>query len=111
MSRDPRLYLENILESCSKIDSYIQDVTRQGFEADSMLIDAVVRNLEIIGEAAKKVPASTKSDMNNAPWREASALRDVLAHDYFGIDLDIIWDVVTNKLPSLCEEIRAYLEQ
>lgn len=111
MSRDPRLYLEDILESCEKIDIYIHDVTRQGFENDSMRIDAVVRNLVIVGEAAKKVPADIKSDMESAPWREAAALRDVLAHDYFGIDLDIIWDVVTNKLPSLYMEIQAYLAQ
>ena len=110
MSRDSRLYLEDILEACRKIESYVRDVTRQEFDTDSMLIDAVVRNLEIVGEAAKRIPVETKSDLEGAPWREAAALRDVLAHEYFGIDLDIVWDVVSNKLPPLCGEIHTYLE-
>ena len=67
--------------------------------------DAVVRNLEIIGEAVKKLPAQTKRDHPEVEWKKIAGLRDILVHDYFGIDMDIVWDVVQNKLPVLSEQV------
>lgn len=76
-------------------------LTRESFAQDTMRIDAVVRNLEIIGEAAKMIPESIRVEYPNIEWRKIAGLRDILAHHYFEVDLDIVWDVVQNKLPEL----------
>lgn len=73
--------------------------------------DAVVRNLEIIGEAVKKLPPQTKRDHPEVEWKKIAGLRDILVHDYFGIDMDIVWDVVQNKLPVLTEQVRRILDE
>ena len=76
-------------------------LTRESFAQDTMRIDAVVRNLEIIGEAAKMIPESIRVEYPNIEWRKIAGLRDILAHHYFEVDLDIVWDLVQNKLPEL----------
>jgi len=79
----------------------VAGLTRESFAQDTMRIDAVVRNLEIIGEAAKMIPESIRVEYPNIEWRKIAGLRDILAHHYFEVDLDIVWDVVQNKLPEL----------
>ena len=81
-------------------------LTRESFAQDTMRIDAVVRNLEIIGEAAKMIPESIRVEYPNIEWRKIAGLRDILAHHYFEVDLDIVWDVVQNKLPELERDLR-----
>ncbi len=78
---------------------------------DEKTYDAVVRNLEIIGEAAKHIPSEAQVLMPDIDWRKAAGMRDMLAHVYFGIDNDILWDVVQNKVPELAKAIEAFLNK
>ena len=111
MSRDPRLYLEDILEACEKILQYIEGISREDLTTDTMRLDALVRNIEILGEAAKNLPEEVKAKIPNLPWREITAMRDVLAHAYFGVDHDIVWDVATTKVESVRRLVSEYLHQ
>jgi uncharacterized protein with HEPN domain len=101
MHRDFEVYLEDILQAIAKTRSYVAGVTRESLAQDSMRIDAVIRNLEIIGEAAKMIPESIRVEYPNIEWKKIAGLRDILAHHYFEVDLDIVWDIVQNKLPEL----------
>src|SRR5579864_7904112 len=105
MSRDHMLYLEDILISCNKITRYTVNMTFEKFKSDERTYDAVVRNLEIIGEAAKKIPDEIRIMIPDIEWRKAAGLRDMLAHAYFGIDNNILWDIIQNKVPELQDAI------
>lgn len=94
MSRDPRLYLEDIQTACRKIVHYTAGLSRQDFLQDDKTYDAVIRNLEIIGEAAKNVSEEIQKLYSVVQWREMIALRNIVAHAYFGMNDDIIWDLV-----------------
>jgi uncharacterized protein with HEPN domain len=100
-SRDPRLYIEDIRLSCQKIIRFTNGMSFKDFTTDDRTYDAVIRNLEIIGEAARNVPPEVKGQYPDIEWRATSALRNILAHEYFGILDEIIWDIVQNKVPSL----------
>jgi uncharacterized protein with HEPN domain len=101
MPRDFEIYLEDILQAIAKTRKYVAGVMRESLAQDSMRIDAVIRNLEIIGEAAKMIPESIRIEYPNVEWKKIAGLRDILAHHYFEVDLDIVWDIVQNKLPEL----------
>ncbi len=103
--RDYRLYLEDILKAIRSIDKYTKDLTFQKFKRNNLVVDAVVRNLEIIGEAAKNIPANIRKKSSDIEWKKISGLRDILAHEYFGVDMEILWDIITNKLPNLKEKV------
>ncbi len=109
MPRDFRLYLEDVIESIGKIGRYTAALSLQQFSKDEKAVDAVVRNLEVIGEAVKKIPEEMRQKHAGVDWRKIAGLRDILIHEYFGIDLEIIWDIVQNKLPSLEESVREML--
>jgi len=108
--RDFTVFLEDILEACGKIGRYTSDLSLEQFRQDEKTIDAVVRNLEIIGEAAKKLPENTRTEIT-VDWKRIAGLRDVLIHDYFGIDVEIIWDIVQTKVPDLFREVSSYLRK
>jgi len=101
VSRDWQLYLDDILESCAKISRFTVGMDRSSFLSDERTFDAVIRNLEVIGEAVKHIPDEVRSQVAAVEWRKIAGLRDILAHAYFGIDEDIVWDVVRNKIPQL----------
>jgi uncharacterized protein with HEPN domain len=101
MSRDWRLYLHDIQWACSKIGRYVEGLSRDQFLADEKTYDAVVRNLEIIGEAVKHIPDAQRALYTQVEWRKIAGMRDWLAHAYFGIDPDILWDAVSRKVPEL----------
>ncbi len=109
MPRDFRLYLEDVIESIGKIGRYTAALSFQQFSKDEKAVDAVVRNLEVIGEAVKKIPEEMRQKHAGVDWRKIAGLRDILIHEYFGIDLEIIWDIVQKKLPSLEESVREML--
>ncbi len=105
MSRDYRVFLDDIVAAIDKIAAFTESLSQEQFAADVRTFDAVIRNLEIVGEAAKHVPQDVRLKFPNVEWRKAAGLRDLLAHEYFAVDADIIWDVVKNKLPQLRQEV------
>ncbi len=100
----------DIVEACSRIQLYVADLDEAGFRGDRKTFDAVVRNLEIIGEAAKQVPDATRAMAPNVEWRRIAGLRDILIHAYFGVDETIIWDLVEHKVPRLLSDVTALLQ-
>jgi uncharacterized protein with HEPN domain len=111
MLRDCRAYLEDIIEAASAAREFVAGMDKDALAKDRRTRDAVVRNLEIIGEAVKKLPAQTKRGHAEVEWKKIAGLRDILVHDYFGIDMDIVWDVVQNKLPVLTEQVQRILDE
>jgi uncharacterized protein with HEPN domain len=111
MRRDFRVYLEDILEAAGAAREFVTGMGKDELNKDRRTRDAVVRNLEIIGEAVKKLPPQTKRSHPEVEWKKIAGLRDILVHDYFGIDMDIVWDVVQNKLPVLAEQVQRILEE
>ena len=101
MLRDWTFFLEDIQESCSRALRYTQGMTFEQFRADNKTYDAVVRNLEIIGEAAKGLPNDVRAMMPDIEWSKTTGLRNIVAHVYFGINDEILWDVVQNKIPPM----------
>jgi uncharacterized protein with HEPN domain len=101
MPRDHRLYLDDILEAIGNIRDYVEGMDYDAFARDKKTRDAVVRNLEVIGEAAGRLPESVRSAAPEIGWRKIMSLRNILAHEYFGVSLPVVWDVVQNKLQSL----------
>ncbi len=111
MSRNWLFFLEDIVESARKIRRYTDGLTFVQFRSQDMVVDAVVRNLEIIGEAAKHLPEEAKTLMPGVDWSKAAGFRDVIAHGYLGLDLHVIWDVVQTKLPLLSQSAEQVLLQ
>jgi uncharacterized protein with HEPN domain len=101
MPRDSEVYLADILVAIDRIDHYTRGMQRAAFAADQRTIDAVVRNLEVIGEAVKSLPGDLRAQHPDVEWQKIAGLRDILIHAYFGVDVDIVWDVVVNKLAGL----------
>lgn len=110
MLRDFKLYLNDILEASRRIQNYIKGMCYEDFEQSDITIDAVVLNLEVIGEAARKLPAEVRSGAPEIEWRKIVALRNILSHEYFGVSTKIVWDVIQNKLESLGSVCRKLLE-
>jgi uncharacterized protein with HEPN domain len=110
MPRDYKTCLEDISEAIGKIGRYAAGHTSETLAADEKTLDAVIRNLEIIGEAVKNIPDDIRAGYPEVEWKRIAGLRDILIHQYFGIDQDIIWDIVQNKLPTLATQIKHILE-
>jgi uncharacterized protein with HEPN domain len=108
--RDDKVYLEHILESIDYIASFVT-VGKAEFFNSRLIQDAVIRNLEIIGEAVKNLSSTIRAQHQDIPWREMAGLRDILIHEYFGVDLHTVWGVVEKELPRLKPAIQAILEQ
>lgn len=103
-----RVYLQHILDAIRKIESYVA-VGREVFLRDSHWHDAVIRQLEIIGEATKRLSSGFRDQHGETPWRRIAGLRDVLIHGYFGVDLEAVWGITQERLPSLKTQIEAIL--
>ena len=107
--RDPRLFLADILEAIEKIERYTRGLSREALWQDDLVADAVVRNLEIIGEAARYLPDELRGKAADIDWRRVVGLRNVVVHEYFAIDLDVVWVVVKRNLPQLKKAVRSLL--
>jgi uncharacterized protein with HEPN domain len=108
--RDYRLFLEDIQISIQKIEKYTADLTFETFSTNDLVIDAVIRNLEIIGEAVKKLPREIRERYSDIPWKEVAGFRDVLIHDYFGVDVGVVWRTIVEDLPFLKEYVELILK-
>jgi uncharacterized protein with HEPN domain len=98
--KDDRLYLHHMLERCRRITRFIRP-GRDVFIASEELQDAVIRNVEVIGEAAKRVSAESRTRISSLDWKSICGMRDVLIHDYIGVDLDEVWNVAYSRIPEL----------
>ena len=105
MKRNYKMFVEDILEAIKKIEKYIKNLEYADFEANNLVLDAVIRNLEIIGEAAKNVPEKTRLANPDVPWSRMIGLRNVTIHEYFGLDVSIIWEIVSKNLPDTKKSI------
>ncbi len=110
MPKNYKELLKHILDECDFILSEITpDSKKDDLLDNETLKRAIVRSLEIIGEASKKIPAEVKNQWKGIPWKNMAGMRDKLIHDYFGVNYSIVWDVVKNKVPELAEQIRKVL--
>jgi uncharacterized protein with HEPN domain len=108
--RSSHLYVEEMLHACQRAIRYTRNLTKSDLVADDRTFDAVIRCLTVIGEAAKGVPDSLRSRYPQVPWKAAAGLRDRVVHHYFGIDQDVVWDVVENHLVPLQIALEVALE-
>jgi uncharacterized protein with HEPN domain len=111
MPRDFRLYLDDILDAIQRIETYTEGLDFEAFKSDLKTQDAVVRNLEIIGEAAGKLPEDICALSAEIEWNKIVGLRNILIHEYFGINLSIIWDVIQNKIHPLKQTCQRLLTE
>lgn len=111
MKRDMRLYLVDIMDSIERIEEYTQAITGEDFFKDVKIQDAVMRRLEIIGEAVKNTPLDFKNKYPAVPWKRIAGLRDILIHEYFGVNLKRVWKIIKEDLPELKKQISEILEK
>jgi len=104
-------YLKDILDAIEKTQQFVDGMDFEKFSYDSKTVFAVIRALEIIGEASKKIPETTKRQNPDLPWREMAGIRDKLIHEYFGMNLQVVWNTVNEDIPRLKPGISAMLEK
>jgi len=105
-SRDLRDYLQDILDAVNDIERFVADMSYEQFIKDKKTFNAVVRSIEVIGEASKRLPESLKAKNGELPWREITGMRDKLIHAYFGMDTETIWKTVKENIPQLKQTIK-----
>ncbi len=104
--KDDLAYIEHILNCIQKIRKFSTSLTKDDFAKNEMAQDAIIRNLEIIGEATKNISARFRDNNDNIPWRSMAGLRDKLIHDYMGVDIDVVWETVNKDLPELENKLK-----
>ncbi|HXU40378.1 MAG TPA: DUF86 domain-containing protein [Blastocatellia bacterium] len=108
--RDDDLLIEDIQTGLARIESYTTGLDRETFLRDQKTIDAVVRNLEIIGEAVRWLPTEFKERQSSVPWSQIAGMRNRIVHDYFGLDLEIVWQVLQTSLPEFKRQLASIPE-
>ncbi|MEK7472934.1 MAG: DUF86 domain-containing protein [Patescibacteria group bacterium] len=108
--KDYKLYLIDIKTSCTRILKYSKNLTKLQFTKNHLLTDAIEKNMEVIGEAGNKIPPEIKKSLPEIPWKDIVSLRNKLIHDYFDIDINVIWETVTNDIPILKKQINKVLK-
>jgi len=105
MKKNPKIFLKHMLECIADIENYISTVSYKQFYTDRKTQDAVVRRIAILGEAAKNLPKSIQNANPNIEWRKIIDMRNAVIHEYFGVDLELVWDVAKNDLPRLEKQL------
>ena len=109
--RDLRLYLQDILDSITKIEEYTNGASEDSFLQNTQIQDAVIRRLAIMGEAVKHIPKRLRDQYPEVPWRQIAGARDVLVHDYAGVTMGDIWKIIREDLPTLRSDVRRILDE
>lgn len=107
--RDARLIVLDMLEAIRKVERYTAGLTFEKFESNEMVADAVVRNLEVIGEAARHIPDKLRAQYGEVAWHRVVGFRNIVIHEYFDVDLGIVWTIATTQLPTLKRVLRSML--
>ena len=105
MKKDVGVFVEHVMESIEKIEEYIGGMGKEEFLGDSRTQDAVMRRLEIMGEAVKNIPSEFRDEYPKIPWKQIAGMRDVLIHEYFGVNLERVWKTLKTDLPELKQKI------
>ncbi len=108
--RDPFIRLRDMLEAIERIRSYTEGMEPTEFARDTKTYDAVLRNLTVLGEAARALPEGVRASVPDVPWRAVQGFRNIVVHEYFGVDTEIVWHTITDDLPELERAIRDALE-
>jgi uncharacterized protein with HEPN domain len=111
MKRDPSLFIDDILESIALIQQYTDSVNKTAFLKDRQMQDAVIRRLEIVGEAVKNIPVTFKKKHASIPWKQIAGMRDVICHEYFGVRMERVWKVVRKDLKALAIEMKVIRDE
>lgn len=111
MIKDDMVYLNHIMDAISRIEEYVYGLTHDDFIENYLIQDGVIRQIQVMGEATKKISDNTRGKYPDIPWKDIAGMRDKLIHDYFGIDLDAVWDTVEKDIPVLKDEIQAVIKE
>jgi Uncharacterized conserved protein len=110
MQRDDSVYLKHIRDAILKIEGYTKRVSASSFQKNTLIQDAVIRQIEIIGEATKRISEQTRIEYQDIPWDDIAGMRDKLIHDYFGVDIEKVWLTVLKDIPTLKKQISRILK-
>ncbi len=105
MKKKPKIFIGHILDSIEDIEKYTHHTSKEKFIQMKMMQDAIIRRIEIIGEAVKNIPLTFRKDYPHIPWQDMAGMRDILIHEYFGININIVWKTVQKDIPKLKKEI------
>jgi uncharacterized protein with HEPN domain len=111
MKKDAKTFIDHIMECISLIEKYKKDCTKQKFMHDVQLQDSIIRRIAIIGEAVKNIPGEIKNKYPEIAWKEIAGMRDILTHEYFGIDLELTWETVKKDIPKLKKQLITILKE
>jgi uncharacterized protein with HEPN domain len=110
MKKDNVVYLKHIIDAITWIEEYTKIISRENFMKNHLVQDGVIRQIEIIGEATKRLSDELKAKYTDIPWKDMAGMRDKLAHDYLGVDIDAVWDTVVEDIPLLKDKLIKLIE-
>ena len=110
MARDELVYLRHVLDAITTVEEYLHGVTEEKFKATRLLQDGAIRQIEIIGEAVRHISKDIRKTYPEIPWQDVAGMRDKLIHDYFGVDIEKVWDTAQDDLPILKQQVLGILE-
>ncbi len=111
MKKEDDIYLKHVLESISDIEKSLKNISKENFSKNKDVQDAIIRRIEIIGEAIKNISEKTKKKYPETEWKKIAGTRDVLIHSYFSVDIDLVWEIVQRDLPILKKQIKDILNK